>query len=59
VQSHYKHEIYSFKVADTVTDFLQKLLSHPESVEVFPPSEQGVGEATLLRRARRWWKPWS
>jgi hypothetical protein len=59
VQSHYKSEIDSFKVAETVTDFLQKLLSHPESVEVFPLSEQGVGEATLLQRARRWWKPWS
>lgn len=47
----------TFKVADTLNDFLQKLLSDPASVHVFPLTDVTAQNATLHQRLRRWWKP--
>ena len=57
VQSYDGSEMCAFKVADTLTDFLQKLFSDPASVHVFPMPDVTSPNATVLQRLYQWWKP--
>lgn len=57
VQIYNGSSVDTFKVADTLTDFLQKLFSDPGSVHVFPLTDVRTQNTTFLQRLFRWWKP--
>lgn len=57
IQSYYKGEFDTFKVADTLTEFLERLLSDPDTVQVFALPGNVAPKQTRLQRLWPWWKP--